>query len=86
MTARDLVKLGRANLHFAWAAQLGAMLQVSMIGYAAAGAFLSLAYYDLPYNLMVMAVVAKRYLRSEQLKYDGTLATAVMLVNPGHTR
>ncbi len=86
MTARDLIKTGRANEQLAWAAQLGAMLQVSMIGYAAAGAFLSLAYYDLPYNVMVMAVVAKRYLRSEQLKNCIKQANVAVLVGAGQIR
>lgn len=61
MTAGWLIKTGRTDPRFAWAANLGPMIQVSMIGYAVGGAFLSLAYFDLPYNLMIMAVVAKRY-------------------------
>ena len=81
MVARDLIKVGRANEQFVWAAQLGSMLQVSMIGYGAAGAFLSLAYYDLPYNVMVMAVVAKRHLQSEQLKYQIKQLKTTMFVN-----
>jgi hypothetical protein len=36
------------------------MVQVSMVGYATTGAFLSLTYYDLPYNVMVMAMVGQR--------------------------
>jgi hypothetical protein len=34
------------------------MVQVSMIGYAAGGAFLGLAYFDLYYHLIVMVLVA----------------------------
>ena len=83
ITARDLIKAGRTAAQFAWAVQLGAMLQVSMIGYAAAGAFLSLAYYDLPYNVMIMAIVAKRYLRSERRLYEMKQTNEVMLVEPG---
>ena len=66
MAARWLIKVGRASPQFAFAAELGPMVQVSMIGYAVTGAFLSLAYYDLPYNVMVMAVVAQRIVRQEQ--------------------
>ena len=38
------------------------MCQVSLIGYAVGGAFLSLAYFDLPYNIMVIVVLARRWL------------------------
>jgi putative inorganic carbon (HCO3(-)) transporter len=44
----------------AWAGRLGAMCQVSLAGFAVGGAFLSLAYFDLPYNLLVLVVVARR--------------------------
>jgi putative inorganic carbon (hco3(-)) transporter len=44
-----------------WVVPLGAMTQVCLIGYAAGGAFLSLAYFDLPYNVMVMVVLAKSW-------------------------
>ena len=40
-----------------WAADLARMLQVSMIGYASAGAFLGLAYFDFYYHLVAMMVV-----------------------------
>ncbi len=44
-----------------WCADLGAMCQVSLIGYAVGGAFLSLSYFDLPYNIMVLVVLARRW-------------------------
>ena len=44
-----------------WCADLGSMAQVSMVGYAVGGAFLSLAYFDLPYNIMVAVVLAKAW-------------------------
>ncbi|MDM4764883.1 putative O-glycosylation ligase, exosortase A system-associated [Pelomonas sp. SE-A7] len=46
----------------AWLAPLGAMAQVSLAGYAVGGAFLSLSYYDLPYNIMVLVVLARRWM------------------------
>lgn len=42
-----------------WAADLGAMAQVSLIGYGVGGAFLSLAYFDLPYIVMMLVVLAR---------------------------
>jgi hypothetical protein len=35
------------------------MIQVSLVGYAVGGAFLSLAYYDVPYNLLVVLVLTR---------------------------
>lgn len=39
----------------------GSMVQVSLVGYAVGGAFLSLSYFDLPYYLIVMTVVWTRW-------------------------
>jgi putative inorganic carbon (HCO3(-)) transporter len=47
-----------------WAADLGAMVQVGLVGYAVGGAFLSLAYFDLPYNMMVMVVLARKWVEN----------------------
>jgi probable O-glycosylation ligase (exosortase A-associated) len=41
-----------------WAVDLARMCQVSLIGFAAGGAFLSLAYFDLPYNCVAMIALA----------------------------
>ncbi|WP_374434141.1 putative O-glycosylation ligase, exosortase A system-associated [Inhella sp.] len=62
LCAGRLIKNGRAQPELAWARHLGAMIQVSMVGYAVGGAFLSLAYFDLPYNMMIMAVLAAQLL------------------------
>jgi putative inorganic carbon (hco3(-)) transporter len=40
----------------AWAGELAGMIQVSLVGFGVGGAFLGLAYFDLPYSLM--AIVA----------------------------
>lgn len=40
------------------------MVQVSLLGYAVGGAFLSLAYFDLPYNMMVMVVLARKWVEN----------------------
>lgn len=41
-----------------WAADLAAMIQVSLVGYATAGAFLGLSYFDLFYHLIAITVIA----------------------------
>lgn len=53
-----------------WSADLGAMIQVSLVGYAVGGAFLSLAYFDLPYSLMVMAVLTKHWVQTKGWERD----------------
>lgn len=60
-----LMRNARGNQYTLWAAQLGAMAQVSLVGYATGGAFLSLGYFDLPYNIMVLVVLAKKWVTSE---------------------
>lgn len=66
LEARKLIKLGRTSTEHEWAADLGRMIQVSMVGFATGGAFLGLAYYDFPYNVMVIAVCATYVLRKNQ--------------------
>lgn len=48
---------GRPELR--WAHDLVAMLQVSLIGYAVGGAFLSLSYYDFPYYVAAMLAITR---------------------------
>lgn len=60
-----LMRNAGSNPNTLWAAQLGAMAQVSLVGYATGGAFLSLGYFDLPYNIMVLVVLTKKWITSE---------------------
>ena len=46
----------------AWAHDLAGMCQVSLIGFAVGGAFLSLAYFDFAYNIIVVVVATRRWL------------------------
>lgn len=55
-----IVRKARGRIDLQWASDLARMIQVSMIGYAVGGAFLSLAYYDVPYNLLVVIVLTRR--------------------------
>lgn len=47
-----------------WAADLGSLVQVSMAGFAVGGAFLSLSYFDLPYVVMTLVVLARVWVQS----------------------
>jgi probable O-glycosylation ligase (exosortase A-associated) len=62
-SAAFLRKQGAADPQVSWARDLGSMCQVSLVGYLVGGAFLSLAYFDLPYNLLVLMVVTERLVR-----------------------
>ena len=59
LTAQSVIRAARQRADLAWAASLAAMLQVSFCGFAAGGAFLGLAYFDLPYHLMSMVVILR---------------------------
>lgn len=48
-----VVRAVRGRDDLAWAALMAKMLQVSLLGFAVGGAFLSLVYFDVPYYLMV---------------------------------
>jgi probable O-glycosylation ligase (exosortase A-associated) len=63
-----LRKHGRMQAETEWCAQLGSMIQVSIVGFAVGGAFLSLAYFDLPYNLMALTVAARVWVQSRAWK------------------
>lgn len=65
-TAGKIRKEAQAREDTQWAFNLAGMCQVSLVGYAVGGAFLSLAYFDLPYNILVMLVVTLRWLREER--------------------
>lgn len=49
----------------AWCVELGAMAQVALAGFAVGGAFLSLAYFDYPYNLMALVVAARYWVENK---------------------
>lgn len=74
-TANKLRREGRGRADTVWAADLGAMVQVSLVGYLVGGAFLSLTYFDLPY-LMGVFVVAAREILKRQLAGDAATAEA----------
>jgi putative inorganic carbon (hco3(-)) transporter len=63
LEARKLIQLSKGRPDLSWAGDLGRMIHVSMVGFAVGGAFLGLAYYDFPYNVMAMAVCATHVVR-----------------------
>jgi probable O-glycosylation ligase (exosortase A-associated) len=61
---------------YQWASSLASMIQVSLVGFAIGGAFLSLLYFDVPYYLMA-AMVATRILVEKELVEQTALAIPV---------
>jgi putative inorganic carbon (HCO3(-)) transporter len=55
-----------------WLHHLAGMIQVSMVGYAVGGAFLSLAYFDLPYNMLVIVVACRCWLAEGRWRTETT--------------
>jgi putative inorganic carbon (hco3(-)) transporter len=57
LAARRVERNAAANPQLAWAGELSATIQVSIVGYAVGGAFLTLANFDLYYHLMAIIIV-----------------------------
>jgi probable O-glycosylation ligase (exosortase A-associated) len=53
-----------------WAATLGGMSQVSLVGFAVGGAFLSLTYYDLPFYLLALVCAARWWVQSGAWQHE----------------
>jgi probable O-glycosylation ligase (exosortase A-associated) len=46
-----------------WCVDLAGMCQVALVGYLVGGAFLNLAHYDMPYNIMAIVVLTRIWVR-----------------------
>ncbi len=65
-----------------WCHDLAGLIQVSLVGFGVGGAFLSLAYFDQPYNLMAMVVLTRAWLRSRAWEREAAFLPAWLKV-PG---
>ena len=74
MAASDAKRKAKGIPELEWIGSLMDMTKVSMVGYAVGGAFLSLAYFDVPYYLLVIVVATRE------------LAVAAHRQKVGHTR
>jgi putative inorganic carbon (HCO3(-)) transporter len=57
-----VIKFCANDVELKWASDLAKMAQVSIIGFAVSGAFLSLAYFDLYYDIIIMLVLLEKLL------------------------
>lgn len=76
--AQQVIKRNKYHPEHKWAADLAAMTQVSLVGYATGGAFLGLAYFDLPYHLLIIIVLTA--------KFTGSLNRNAQALPIGQTR
>jgi len=60
IAARRLVKAGRNCSDYAWGGDLARATQVSLIGFAAGGAFVNISYWELPYYEIVILMASYR--------------------------
>lgn len=63
-TGSWVIRNAKKYSELAWAGDLAAMLQVSLVGYAVGGAFLGLAYFDLYYHLIALIVLLRGVVES----------------------
>lgn len=70
LAAGSLRRQARKHPEAAWCEDLGAMAQVSFIGYGVGGAFLSLSYFDWPYNVMMLVVIARVWVEKQAWKTE----------------
>ena len=77
----SIIRRTKGDPSLIWARDLAAMVQVSMVGYLSAGAFLGLAYFDYIYHIVAIVVVTS-YLVGQTAKPSETAATAG---DPGQT-
>lgn len=66
LSAKRIAKEAKQWNETRWMADLAAMIQVSLLGYAACGAFLGLAYFDLYYHLIAILVILKVLLKKHK--------------------
>lgn len=76
--AGQLTRRAQGHPEFgSWVPKLMPMVQVSLVGYAVGGAFLSLAYFDLPYYLVCIIVLVDATMRE-----SGRQTAAVPAIDP----
>jgi len=72
--AGRVAKMAKPVPELEWAASLASMLRVSLVGFAVGGAFLSLAYWDMPFYLLVVVVVLHAHVKTAMAQYSAALA------------
>ncbi|NWG74425.1 MAG: putative O-glycosylation ligase, exosortase A system-associated [Rubrivivax sp.] len=66
MKCGSIIRLARKQPDTLWARDLAAMIQVTLLAYMSAGAFLGLAYFDYFYHLVAVVVVVHHLVKVER--------------------
>ncbi len=76
-TGARVLKYCKGREDLKWAADLAAMGQVSVIGYAIGGAFLTLAYYDLYYDIIAILLLLEKVVipKKSPIQYPNSTET-----------
>lgn len=69
--SRYIYKWAKENEELKWLADLAKMSQVGLLAYLSGGAFLGLAFFDLPYHLMCLVVLSGVILRKYKKEFPG---------------
>jgi probable O-glycosylation ligase (exosortase A-associated) len=81
LSAQRIIRKARGRPDLEWAARLASAIQVSIVGYCAAGAFVNLGFYDLFYALVAIItctqVVVERALVKRRADTAGTRSFAL---------
>lgn len=72
LTASSIIRRTRGHPDLDWASNLAKMIQVSLIGYATAGAFLNLGFFDLYYAIISVLVAMKVVVEREIARIEST--------------
>jgi hypothetical protein len=72
LSASWIIRKTSRHKELIWARDLAAMIQVSLIGYMSAGAFLGLQYFDLFYHLIAVIVVTKLVVKERLAQMPAT--------------
>ncbi|WP_416306679.1 putative O-glycosylation ligase, exosortase A system-associated [Neptunicella sp. SCSIO 80796] len=62
------IRLSKDTPELEWCTTLARMLQVSQIAYMSGGAFLGLAYWNMPYHLIVITILLNLHIKEQQEK------------------
>jgi probable O-glycosylation ligase (exosortase A-associated) len=80
-----IMRATRGRPELAWAASLAAMIQVAILGYAAAGTFQNFGFFDFYYTLIALAVGTWRVVQREMAKTPALDAPATTPTADGGT-
>lgn len=89
LRCNKIAKIAKNKPELKWAKDLALMLQVSLIAYATAGAFLGLSYFDYFYDLIAAALITWRVslaeLEQKRLKTSTSTSTTPINTAKSHT-